>query len=439
MATLNRILSVLILLLAIGAAAMSFLLFQRRGEFRGRADKLALSVAEMVKSLEKESGVKKSDQISFKPAEAGTPESGTLGWAAYHEAKGTDGTYAAFDTKLTDARKLATDINAQRNQLADQFAQVATHMEFGQGAVDPAEMKNLTDTAKAGKTLEMVVAHAKAVNTRDNAMVKAITTAAATIGHEVNENDLKQRKEVTSEDGVTSLGDFKHQLPLTEFAQNVANVNTRCSDYAKTLGEAISRIAKHNWETDKSKLGNEREYATALTSMMNDYDSLNDKLVLLEKTKVELDETKTKLEETSEDLSQKQKELLATKDKLDDTLAKLDEMIRKFNPDGSAVGKDTPLDENLKGHVLQVNRDWNYVVLDLGQSRIREKVQLLVSRQDKMVAKLEVSKVMQKISIAEVLPGGAQAGEIEPNDLVILSTDEIDKIRNAGSDASDKK
>ena len=142
MATLNRILSILILILAIGAAVLSYFLFERRNQFRERADELATTVAEMVDSLDRDSQTNVSSAITFTPGDpaTGAEETGTLGWQAYQEAA-ADGDPAEFDQNLNKARELADVLNEQRNRLAEKLAQVGAELEMPQEQVDPAQLK----------------------------------------------------------------------------------------------------------------------------------------------------------------------------------------------------------------------------------------------------------------------------------------------------------
>ena len=61
---------------------------------------------------------------------------------------------------------------------------------------------------------------------------------------------------------------------------------------------------------------------------------------------------------------------------------------------------------NLRGRIAAVQDDWGFVVLDLGRDqRVQTNTDFIVSRDDKMVAKVQVRAVGENTSVAEILPG----------------------------------
>ncbi len=423
MAKLNRILLICIAVLAVAVAVLSFLLSQRRKEFRDRADKLAVTVSSMVESLDKDSQTNAADAVNFKPAdpESGTPESGTLGWKAYHEAKGEDGAYQEFSDRLGKAEKLAEDIVTQRNLLADQLAQVGVSLGMPEDQVDPAALKNAADAEVYTNAAEGVSSWAAAVAKRDAAMIQAVVTASRSIGHPIDEQSLKERPAKTDADGNKTLGDFDNSA-IAAFAKNVVNLNSRCADYANALAGAVTTISKFSWETDPNALKDEARYSAALTRMANDFSQINERLGQLEQVKQQLAQKQVELDNKVQELQAIREE----RDKFQDEAANLalqnkryQDMLGILPNEGANVARGD-LDPNLEGRVLEVNADWNYVVLDLGRKKIRENVQLLVARDGRFVAKLRVSKVLRNISIAEVLSEPRMVGDIRKSDRVIL-------------------
>ena len=87
MVILNRILNVLILILAVVSVLFTVLLYQRRVELRNRGDKLAGVVHDVVKDLDADSGTSFSSEITTDQiAGAGDDPlfGGTLGSAYFH-------------------------------------------------------------------------------------------------------------------------------------------------------------------------------------------------------------------------------------------------------------------------------------------------------------------------------------------------------------------
>lgn len=422
MALLNKLFWWIILILSAGAAFLSFRLFERRNEFRGRADKLAASVAEIVQDLDKGSGTNVAGSVDFSPAdrENKTPESGALGWAAYHEAKDEDGSYAQFGSTLKQATGLAKTVNSQRNDLAASLSETVAALGIPE---DEASKDALANCEKYKDAASRAKQHAEAVAERDSSIIETLVACGKVLGTAVDTAALTSRPVVTDDDGNQSLGFYKCAPVLSGLSSGVTRLNGRCSDYADSLAGAISQISKHDWETNPDTIKNKKSYETALTSLANDFQSINGKLASLAKTQMQLDETKAKLEEREEELERKQGELANEQDRnkeLQLTLAR----IRRENPEIGGPDIDLPpgeltKDPTLEGRVVQVNKDWNFVILNLGSDKVKEDWEMLVARDDQLIAKLHISKVMRDISIGEVLLAG-RVGDIKEDDRVIF-------------------
>ena len=85
---------------------------------------------------------------------------------------------------------------------------------------------------------------------------------------------------------------------------------------------------------------------------------------------------------------------------------------------GTSVKVSLP--QNLHGTVTAVDAQFDFVVLDIGESQgAREHGELLVSRDEKLIGKLRILDVKKDHSIANILPDWKQ-GEIQTGDLVIV-------------------
>lgn len=69
------------------------------------------------------------------------------------------------------------------------------------------------------------------------------------------------------------------------------------------------------------------------------------------------------------------------------------------------------------GRVVSINRDWNFVVIDLGWDAVRIGDTISIFRGDQLLAKARVERVQEGICAATLLPEW-QAAEIHVNDVV---------------------
>ena len=85
---------------------------------------------------------------------------------------------------------------------------------------------------------------------------------------------------------------------------------------------------------------------------------------------------------------------------------------------GTSVKVSLP--QNLHGTVTAVDTQFDFVVLDIGESQgAREHGELLVSRGEKLIGKLRILDVKKDHSIANILPDWKQ-DEIQTGDIVIV-------------------
>ncbi|HNQ88552.1 MAG TPA: hypothetical protein PKM73_08060 [Verrucomicrobiota bacterium] len=104
------------------------------------------------------------------------------------------------------------------------------------------------------------------------------------------------------------------------------------------------------------------------------------------------------------------------------------EMLQKINKIQAELAKYTqdkdvppPLPAGLKGTVVAVNPQWEFVVLDIGGNQgVLERGEMLVSRDGKLVAKVRITSVEASRSIANVLPEWKQT-DVQTGDIVIVT------------------
>ena len=408
MAGLNRGLMILITLLAISAAVLSFLLFQKRAEFTDRSSLLAETTANMVKALDAESNTNVSRKVSFTPADSklGVLESGTLSAVDFHNDKVSGGT--DFEANLKAATDLAETISKQRNVLAQTLDEVAYTLKINEGEVSVADLKNAGDPELYETACKKIKSLTEATQKRTEDMINAFSISSTVLGHSLDKTMFTTRESQPDQNGNMIFTSFKHEQELADFNKAVSDMNQRCQDYMNAIVQGIESIHSFNWQTEPSRIQDSLGYAGALTTLSNDFTEINKKLVqakedhtaLLAKTK-ELAEMGDKMASTIKNYNDLQRELdtlKAENTKLKNRLG--DASVTKTGtgmvPDADKVNK------NLRGHVVQVNDKWNYVILDLGENDVRENLPLIVSRGDEYIGKVTVSKVAKNICVADM-------------------------------------
>ena len=82
-------------------------------------------------------------------------------------------------------------------------------------------------------------------------------------------------------------------------------------------------------------------------------------------------------------------------------------------------GVEPPLPAGLKGKVLVVDPKWNFLILDIGQSKdVVPNAVMLVSRNGKLVAKVRIMSVQPERCIANIIPGW-KLDDVTEGDMVL--------------------
>ncbi|MDT8389189.1 MAG: hypothetical protein RRC34_01615 [Lentisphaeria bacterium] len=423
MAGLNRGLMIFITLLAIGAAALSFLLFQKRTEFTDRASLLAETNAAMVKALDKESGTNVSRKVTFTPAEPalGGKESGTLSAIDFHTDKISGG--SAFADNLKAAADLAEKVNQQRNTLAQTLDEIAYALKIEEGQVSVGDLKNASETDLYETASQKIKSLAVATQERTTDMINALLASSTILGHSMEVSMFQTRDSQRDENGNVVMTSFKHAAQLADFNAAVSAVNQRCQDYGDAIVQAIESINSFNWDTDPDRVRNKLSYSRALSSLAGDFTEINTLLVqgredkaMVQKLNIDLREVKNELAVTKSDRDTLQTKVAEQTGIIADLRVKL---ATGGGPRGPWGGGDMELDKNLKGHIVQVNPEWNYVILDLGEDDVYESLPLVVSRGDEYIGKVMVSKVAKNICVAEI-DSKMMKSPIQEGDVVFL-------------------
>jgi len=418
MVNFNRFLIILITLLAIAAAVMSYFLFERRNEFRNRATALSDTVAAIVQNLDEESGTQMRQTINFNPPvpEEGIAESGSLSWQEFHQNA------PRYKSLLSQAEELATTINNQKNFLADNIAQIGFDLGMPIEDLSKQTLKNASPPENYKNATNSVSRLAKAVNSRSNAMIQTHKNSANTIGYSINESQLRERQTETTKEGRTIRTGFKHEQALNGYLNAVVQLNTRCADYANALANLTSNISAYDWSTDTEQLKSSDQYGGALTSLQNDARDINDKLVELKQKTKQLADLRQKLSNVQSELQ----EVVDQRNALQERAGRLKTQVETSEEaptEGAQAQPEKPKEISLgpDARVLQVNREWNFVIINRGSNVLREGVELAIARDGKFLARAKVTKVTPTISIANIIPE-VQKGKIQPDDRVHTSS-----------------
>ena len=204
------------------------------------------------------------------------------------------------------------------------------------------------------------------------------------------------------------LADAKTEKDKAQDAMKTAQTNEKTA--RDTLLAAGRELAMQRERADKHK---------------DDLDTTRAKLVNAEKTSASWDLFQ-QANGTQAQISQKLATFTKVNNQRANFLAENTILLSQIEKIGVELSRYTgtsvkvSLPQNLHGTVTAVDAQFDFVVLDIGESQgAREHGELLVSRGEKLIGKLRILDVKKDHSIANILPDWKQ-GEIQTGDLVIV-------------------
>lgn len=217
------------------------------------------------------------------------------------------------------------------------------------------------------------------------------------------------------------------QTTLVTTSNTLVTTESTLRTTKRDLDKTTAQLTQTNMALVAALSDKEKALAEADTATKRAND-LSDKLA---KATKELTDTKDDLEAyrasfaTSAQAASAAKDLKTAQDNLagareENTL--LGKKIKKLNDElAQYISPNQPvkLPASLQGKVVVSDPKWDFVVLNVGEAQdVRERGQLLVSRNGKLVAKVIVRSVQKDRSIANVMPGW-KLGEVMEGDEVI--------------------
>ncbi|NMA19755.1 MAG: hypothetical protein GX927_04160 [Lentisphaerae bacterium] len=432
MGSLGKVFGPIVVILAIAAAVLSFLLSGQRMQFRERAATLAQGMAETAKKLDEGSNTGKSGSITFTAASSSNPkEGGTLGWEAYKtSAKAQNG---AYKKAVDDAAALAGQVISQRNALAASLLETAAVLGYPAEILPPsADLQNIE---KSPASSALLVQHAGKLAERDLAIMKNVNEIAGLVQASVSEGILV-RPVNTDADGNVSPGDYKVDGSFDEFKTSVLGYKERCDMFAKGIAASVKTINKFpKWSVRAGNLNrnNSKMLLEEMGRLAKDSAAINEELIrkeFLEKEYETQKETISSLEQNNQALEEKNTALEKDMRNMKQQLASF-VGIADAQTEGEVITsmEDVPTDRN--GAVMHIEKDYGFAVVDFTEREVMPGVKLAVLRKGDYLATLEVIKVTPHQSIADIINGNI--GSLSVGDDVIISAMHM---QGAGKDES---
>ena len=398
MAAFNRILNVLILVMAALAVAVGVKLMARREELRKRGDILAVTISEAAEELDVNSPTKIHEDLKTN-AEDG---SGELGYKAFHQEYLADQLNPWHD-RLENFTEQAKSVTDQRDSLSQYLEGVANTFHLG-----TLTAKDMRDPKVAEEKWEELLALLMSYEERDSTMRKLLA--------QLNNDRLELAP--------LSPDDLKKQYEncfgsVDKAVDHLQIMNNR---YSMTLEQAVEKMQGEYMSVTKAQI--KQAEAAHRERFLKEIEQIMATVRTVDQMREQVATVTRKLEDTERTLDEVQEEKahmavaidqLNTKvGNLETEVANAKERVRQLQGTGDQVRVEKDFD----GKVLRVNYDYNFVIVDLGgRDKLPMGAQLTVARDREFICKVRVTELYRDYCVAEILPD--QVGQVLAGDRVV--------------------
>lgn len=208
------------------------------------------------------------------------------------------------------------------------------------------------------------------------------------------------------------------QTPLNQLA---AAAEVQYTDLQNTKQDL--ETTRQDLSTTKDELArtqSDLDRATAQIETLNTAISEKNTQIAQQETRIDgLEQEKVSLQIQIDDLNN---QIVSVEDELRDSQDKiltLEQIVNQLELE-LGDGKTKVLPKGLTGRILHVNKDWNFVVIDLGSDDgIVPNAEMLIHRKDALIGKITISGISREMAIAELQPDWAQAN-VKEGDFVVF-------------------
>lgn len=235
--------------------------------------------------------------------------------------------------------------------------------------------------------------------------------------------------------GLSFLNKSKLAARTAELGEAHTAATTAQSDAARA--KTAQKTAEKNAAEAVTKAS---DLQTQLTDINSKTSDLNGKLDAVSKSVAEKDasiadltaklanQPKTPTGEAIPDAGKQIADLTHERDELKVVKDSLEGQVKSAQAQTAMLSKriadrDTGASMNgLRGQVLAVDHNWNFVVLNLGnRNGVNNNAELVVQRGGSMVGRIKITSVEPSQSVADIVPNSVPAGiDVRPGDTVVF-------------------
>ncbi|NQZ57105.1 MAG: hypothetical protein HRT88_06495 [Lentisphaeraceae bacterium] len=394
MVVVNKILNILIFILAVAACYVSVNLNSRRAQLKDRADsiqKAFIATAATVK------GDAEKDTATNVIVSSITDEK--LSWKGYLAA----GSEEAYSSALDELAKATAQVVLQKENMAAGYNVIAEALKLERNS----DLQNLNDVDTYSDNVTAITSKVGGISSRANLIAEKLETISKTLGTKQPARNLNALNDVDEE--------LKGNLSaINTAAGKLLDKNNELSKGYNKIAAALEGIENERLQEmfkftfNAEDFGGDRsDIKRAVTAFASDLkntkNSLEEYLATLQSVQSSSDRL-ARLKETVGELEKENADLKLAHGKAENRVEILNTKIEVLTEEIAKTGKAL-LPKDLVAIVSQVNDKFDFVVLNKGsEDKVIVGGVLLIHDGSNFVCKVVVTKVHKNSSVCDILP-----------------------------------
>ena len=393
MAIVNKILNVLILVLAVAACFVSVKLNDRRTELKDRADLTQQAIIDTAATLKGDEEKSTATNVNVNSLTAEQ-----LDWKAFKN-NGKD----AYNQALGTLSEATTQIIEHKEAMAAGYQEIAESLNLERNS----DLANLNSLDTYADNVKAIASKVGGISTRANLIAKELEGISKTLGAKQPASNLNALNDVDEE----LQGNLK---AINVAAGKLSKKNDVLSKgYAKIAAqleeiesEKLQEIVKFNFNAEDFR-GDESDINRGINTFADDLksirNSLDEYMATIDSVQ-ESAERAARLQETINELEKENGDLKLAHGKAETKVEHLSARVTELQ-DEIDKANTTLLPKDLVAKVSQVNDKFDFVVLNKGsEDQVNVGGVLLIHDGTNFICKVIVTKVHKNSSVCDILP-----------------------------------
>ncbi len=294
------------------------------------------------------------------------------------------------------------EIVDQKSSLAGTIVAIGKGVKIASKKLD-VESLNGVDLEAQKVTEEQIVAAAKSIGARDEKIMKRIQAWGEEFGAPVNIDQLSSEK--------------KCEKPLTEVQTALTELKATGEVFVTAFKEGKDNLDNYEWSFSSEELDLASERRVALNKFKEDMAGISKKLESVNELEGVIETKDGEIAELKDGLQSRADEIkkmaeIVTENQV--TIDKLQATLKEYTTRGV-------LDFSVIGEVVSVNKEFGFIVTDLGKEKTRVDEKMYIRRGDEYVASVLITAVEKEQSVADILPD-LKMSEIQKGDKIIFTS-----------------